>query len=81
MLYIIPGLCFIALIFLFNIATLTSYIYYTVPLYLVFGGALITFMYIANYLFDKSEKAFKYIGLILYLLGYIVPVSLQFVVK
>ena len=56
-LYLLPGLWFVALVFLFNIASLTSNSAETILIYIVFGGPLITFMYLANYCFSKSQTA------------------------
>ncbi len=81
LLYLMPGLCFVALIFLFNVTTLTAYIGSTIPIYLLFGGPLITFMYLCSYLFKSAQTAFKSIGFIMYLLGFIVPVGLTTVLK
>ena len=80
-LYLLPGLWFVALVFLFNVATLTTYVAQSVLLYIVFGGPLITFMYLFNYLFSKSQTAFRSIGFIMYLFGFVLPVGLETVLK
>ena len=80
-LYLLPGLWFVALVFLFNIASLTSYPAQAVILYIVFGGPLITFMYLFNYCFSKSQTAFRSIGFIMYLFGFILPVGLETILK
>ena len=81
LLYLMPGLCFVALVYIFNIPTLTKYSAQTVPLYIVFGAPLITFMYLCNYMFSKSSTAFKSIGFIMYLVGFIIPVGLETLLK
>lgn len=47
----------------------------------MFGGPLITFMYLFNYCFSKSQTAFRSIGFIMYLFGFVIPVIAEAILK
>src|SRR5437879_6162218 len=76
-LYLVPTICFIILLFPMKIDAFTSKWQSILCLMICFGFGLITMTYLMSYLFTSSNRAFRLIGAIYIFIGYVIPVAIS----